>query len=324
MPGPGMEMIGEEEKEALLEVISEGYIYRYGSENDPRFKKKVWQLEEDFAEYAGVPAHHAVAVNSGTSALLSCLWALGIGTGDEVIVPGYTFIASMSSIIFARAVPILAEVDSSLTLDPADVEAKITPRTKAIMLVHMLGNPGHIDEIQKIANDHDLILIEDCCQAAGAKYHGKSVGTYGKMGAFSFNVYKTITGGDGGMAITSDDDLYKRAFAVHDQGHLPLRQGSEEGKRTVLGVDFRMTEFQGAVIGAQLKKMDTIVSTMKANKKQLKDQLAGIDGITFRELPDPEGETGALCVFYMPTKEAAAAVAKKLNTTTIAQSGWHV
>ncbi|HME55859.1 MAG TPA: DegT/DnrJ/EryC1/StrS family aminotransferase [Candidatus Lokiarchaeia archaeon] len=324
MPGPGMDMIGEEEKEALLEVISDGYIYRYGSENDPRFKKKVWQLEEDFAEYTCVPTHHAVAVNSGTSALLSCLWALGIGPGDEIIVPGYTFIASMSSIIFARAIPVLAEVDASLTLDPVDVEAKITPRTKAIMLVHMLGNAGHIDEIQKIASDHDLIFIEDCCQAAGAKYHGKSVGTYGQMGAFSFNVYKTITGGDGGMVITNDEELYKRAFAVHDQGHLPLRQGSEEGKRTVLGVDFRMTEFQGAVIGAQLKKMDTIVSTMRANKKQLKDQLMGIDGITFRELPDPEGETGALLVFYMPTKEAAAAVAKKLHTTTIAQSGWHV
>ena len=137
MPGPGMDMIGEEEKAALLEVIEDGYVYRYGDPKDPRFKKKVWQLERDMEEFS--TAKHALAVNSGTSALMTGLWALGVGPGDEVIVPGYTFVASMSSIIFARAVPILAEIDESLTLDPEDVRKKITPRTKAIMQVHMLG-----------------------------------------------------------------------------------------------------------------------------------------------------------------------------------------
>ncbi len=322
MPGPGMEMIGEEEKKALLEVIEGGYIYRYGNPNDPRFKRKVWQLEQDYAKYTG--SKYAVAMNSGTSALMAILWSLGIGPGDEVIVPGYTFIASISAIVFARAVPILGEVDATLNLDPKDVENKITPRTKAVMLVHMLGNPGRIDEILAVCKKHKIILIEDCCQAAGASYKGKAVGTFGQMGAFSFNVFKTITGGDGGMVITDSEDLFKRAFAVHDQGHLPLRQGVEQGKRTVMGVDFRMTEFQGAVIGAQLKKIDKIVSTMRANKKQLKDQLVDIKEIKFRDLPDPKGETGALLVFFMPTAEAAAKLGKKLGCGVLAKSGWHV
>ena len=251
-----MDIIGKEEKEALLEVIESGYLYRYGDNTDPNFKAKVWNLEQQVTNYTG--ANFALAVNSGTTAILTALWALKIGPGDEVIVPGYTFIASITAIIFARAIPILAEVDETLTLDPADIKRKITPRTKAIMLVHMLGNPGHLDEINKIAEDNNLILIEDCAQAFGASFRGKSVGTYGQMGAFSLNVYKTITAGDGGIVVTNDKNLYTRAFAIHDQGHLPLRQGVEQGRRTVLGLNFRMNELTAAVAGAQLKKIDFI------------------------------------------------------------------
>src|SRR5512136_2435429 len=140
MPGPGMEWIGEEEKKAVLEVIESGRLSRYGAEDDPKFLAKVYQLEQEFARRCGVK--YAVAVNSGTSALLAALAALGVGPGDEVIVPGDTFIASMSSVIFSRAIPILAEVDKTLNLDPRDVEGKITSRTRAILAVHMLGNPA--------------------------------------------------------------------------------------------------------------------------------------------------------------------------------------
>jgi len=155
-----MELIGEEEKQALLEVIEAGYLFRYGSLDDPAFKAKVYQLEQEVAKLAGV--RYAVAVNSGTSALQVVLSGLGVGPGDEVIVPGYTFIATMSSVIYARAIPILAEVDRSLDLDPADVRRKITPRTKAILVVHMLGNPARLDELKAIADEHHLLLIEDC------------------------------------------------------------------------------------------------------------------------------------------------------------------
>ena len=178
--------------------------------------------------------------------------------------------------------------------------------------------------MRQIADENNLFLIEDCCQAMGATYKGTWVGTIGDVGAFSFNVYKTITGGDGGMVITSSDDLYQRCFAVHDQGHLPLRQGSEEGNRTILGVDFRMTEFVGAVIGGQFKKMPDIISRMKANKKIIKDALSEIEEISFRKLPDPDGETGALLTILMPTIESAQVLGEKLGSGVVAKSGWHV
>ncbi|MFX1355880.1 MAG: DegT/DnrJ/EryC1/StrS family aminotransferase [Promethearchaeota archaeon] len=322
MPGPGMELIGKEEKEAILEVIESGYLYRYGDLNDPRFKAKVWNLEQEFAKYT--KSKYALAVNSGTSALLTALWALKIGPGDEVIVPGYTFIASITSIIFARAIPILTEIDDTLTLDPKDVEKKITSRTKAIMLVHMLGNPGHLNDIVKIAQDNDLILIEDCAQAFGATYKGKSVGTFGEIGAFSLNVYKTITAGDGGMVITDDDELYKRAFAIHDQGHLPLRQGVEQGKRTVLGLNFRMNEITAAVAGAQLKKVNLIRKKLKENKKLFLNILKDTIGINFRKILDKDGDVGTLLTFFMPTIQSAEKLVVKLGTKTVAKSGWHV
>src|ERR1700730_173305 len=166
MPGPGMELIGDEEIQEVLEVMRGGYLFRYGislgSEIDPRFKGKVYKVEAEIAKYCGL--RHAVAVNSGTSALLTALAGLGIGPGDEVIVPGYTFIASISSIVYARAVPVLAEVDRTFNLDPEDVRAKITPQTKAIMVVHMMGNPARMDELKAVADEHGLPLIEDCAQ----------------------------------------------------------------------------------------------------------------------------------------------------------------
>jgi len=317
-----MDLIGKEGKDALLEVIESGYLYRYGDLSDPNFKAMVWNLEKEFANYVG--PKHALAVTSGTTALLTALWALNIGPGDEVIVPGYTFIASITSIIFARAIPILGEIDKTLTLNPEDVAQKITPHTKAIMLVHMLGNPGHLDEISKIAKENNLILIEDCAQAFGATYKGKSVGTFGKMGAFSLNVYKTITAGDGGMVVTDDENLYKRAFAIHDQGHLPLRQGVEQGKRTVLGLNFRMNELTAAVARTQLKKTSYIKEKLHQNKVYLKQRLSKIKEIKFREILDEQGDVGTLLTFFLPSAEKANELAVKLGTTTIAESGWHV
>ena len=322
MPGPGMELIGEEEKKELMEVIESGYLYRYGNISDPKFKAKVWNLEREFANKIG--SKYALAVSSGTTALLTALWSLGIGPGDEVIVPGYTFIASITSIIFSRAIPILAEVDKTLTLDPLDVIKKITPKTKAIMLVHMLGNPGHLNEMMKIAEDNNLLLIEDCAQAMGAKFGGKSVGTFGKMGTFSLNVYKTISAGDGGMIVTDDEDLYKRAFAIHDQGHLPLRYGVEQGKRSVLGLNFRMNELTAAVAKAQLNKLDYIRNKLHENKTRLKSIISTNKDIEFRHILDNDGDVGTLLTFFMPTTESAEKLAKKLGSTTISHSGWHV
>ncbi|HSV30569.1 MAG TPA: DegT/DnrJ/EryC1/StrS family aminotransferase [Atribacteraceae bacterium] len=320
--GPGSYLIGEEEKKELMEVIESGYLFRYGATDDPRFKKKVVTLEQEFAKLIGV--RYAVAVNSGTSALLTGLAALGIGPGDEVIVPGYTFIASLSSIIMARAIPTLAEIDESLTLDPADVERKITDKTRAIMVVHMLGNPCRMDEIMEIARARNILVIEDCAQAAGASYRGNRVGSIGDIGAFSLNVYKTITAGDGGMVVTDDFGWYERAFGFHDQGHKPLRTGVEIGQRSIVGLDFRMNELTGAVALAQLRKLDHILAILRYKKKKLKDALTGISGIGFRTINDEEGECATLLTLIFPDRKTADAFGDRVGTKTIAHSGWHV
>ena len=326
MAGPGMELIGEEEIREVLEVMRSGYLFRYATspetDADARFLGKVYQVESEIARHCQV--RYAVAVNSGTSALLTSLAGLGIGPGDEVIVPGYTFIASLSSIIYSRAVPVLAEIDRTFNLDPADVERKITPRTKAIMAVHLMGNPARLDELKAIADGHRLILIEDCAQAFGATYKGRPVGSIGMAGAFSFNVYKTITSGDGGMVVTDDEEVFRRAFAFHDQGHAPFRRGVEIGERPFVGLDFRFTELQAAVLLAQFRKLPQILAHLRANKRRYKQIVAEVQGIEFREITDSEGECATILTVILPTEEIARRIAQQLGTKVVADAGWHV
>jgi dTDP-4-amino-4,6-dideoxygalactose transaminase len=322
MPGPGFDLIGEEEIAEVVEVLRGGHIYRYGTPDNPNFKAKVWQFEEAVARHSQVK--HAVAVNSGTAALWVTLMGLGIGPGDEVIVPGFTFVATMAAVIYARAVPILAEVDRTFNLDPADVERKITPRTKALMPVHLLGNLARMDELKAVADRHNLLLIEDCAQAFGTSYKGRPVGSMGDAGAFSFNYVKIITGGDGGMIITDHEDYYKRFFALHDQGHWPLRRGKEVGQRPLLGLDFRMTELQGALLLAQFRRLDYIRSHLHANKRLFKSMIGDLPGLEFRELPDPEGEAATLMTLILPDEEIARRIAADLGIKVLADAGWHV
>ena len=321
MPGPGAYLFGEEERKEVMDVLESGYLSRYGLEDDPRFKHKVVDFEKEFAKYEG--ARHCIALSSGTGALLTCLAALGIGPGDEVIVPGYTFIASISAIIYARAIPVLAEIDESLTIDPEDIIKKITNRTKAIMPVHMLGNPCDMDTIMQIAKENNLIVIEDCCQAAGASYKGKKVGTIGAMGAVSLNVFNTITAGDGGMVVTDDDELFEKAFGFHDQGHKPLRMGLEVGNRSIIGLNFRINEVTGAIALAQTRKLDTILSMLREKKAKLKAALQGTDGLGFRKIND-EGDCGTLLTLLLKDKQTADRFCEKIGTQTISHSGWHV
>ncbi|MBD3308793.1 aminotransferase class I/II-fold pyridoxal phosphate-dependent enzyme [candidate division KSB3 bacterium] len=322
MPGPGFEWIGKEEEAEVLEVLRAHWLFRYGDVKDPHYKHKVVTLEEEFCKKFGVK--HALAVTSGTSALIVALNAAGVGPGDEVIVPGYTFIASMSSVIMARAVPILAEVDESMTLDPKDVEQKITPRTKAIMAVHMIGNPCDLEKLQAIADKHNLLLIEDTAQAFGGSYRGKRLGTLGDVGTYSFNIYKTINAGDGGMVATDDDEMYYRAFGYHDQGHFPMRTGVEIGNRSIIGQNFRMNELTGAFVLAQFRKTDQILNHLREIKAKFKQQIQGLKGVEFRRINDPDGECGTLVTVFLPDKQTADAVAAKLNTVTVSHSGWHV
>lgn len=322
MPGPGSYLMGIEEMEAVMEVMQSGHLFRYGSEGDPKFLHKTATLEKEFATYCG--ASYALATSSGTSSLICCLIALGLKPGDEVIVPAYTFVATYTACIFAGLVPVLAEIDESLTLDPNDIEHRITPRTKAILPVHMLGNACDMDRIMTIARKHRLLVLEDCCQAAGASYNRKKVGTIGNMGAFSLNVFKTINSGDGGLVVTSDQELYDIAFGFHDQGHKPNRFGVEVGVRSILGLNFRVNEMTSAVALAQLKKLDKIVSTLRQKREKLKNFISTKKGFTFRKLSDPNGDAATICTVIFDTPEHAKKVSAALGSKTVDQSGWHV
>jgi dTDP-4-amino-4,6-dideoxygalactose transaminase len=322
MPGPGNDLIDEAEVEAVTRVLRSGFLGRYGPDDDPAFGAEVLTIEQSVAALVGV--RHALGVNSGTSALWILMSALGIGPGDEVIVPGFTFVASMSSIIYAGAKPVLAEIDETFNLDPRDVEARITSKTKAILAVHMLGAPCDLDALSDIAQRHGLLLIEDACQGFGGSYHGRKLGSIGVGGAFSFNIYKTITCGDGGMLVTDTDDLYERCFALHDQGHLPLRHGVEVGQRPFLGLNLRMIELSAAVLNVQLSRLDRILTTLRANKAALRAAIETTPGVSFRRLADPAGDVATHLVVTLPDAAIAAAVATDLGTKTLSNSGWHV
>src|SRR6185295_7780162 len=298
MPGPGNDLIDELEVEAVTRVLRSGYLGRYGPDDDPAFGAEVLTLEQSVAQLVGV--RHSVAVNSGTSAIWILLSALGIGPGDEVIVPGFTFVASMSSIVYAGAKPVLAEIDDTFNLDPVDVEARITPNTKAILAVHMLGAPCNLDRLSTIADRHGLVLIEDAAQAFGGSYKGRRLGSIGIGGAYSFNIYKTITCGDGGMLVTDTSDVYERCFALHDQGHLPLRHGVEVGQRPYLGLNLRMTELSAAVLNVQLTRLDRILATLRANKAALRAAIETTPGVSFRRLADPAGDVATHLVVTLP------------------------
>jgi dTDP-4-amino-4,6-dideoxygalactose transaminase len=323
MPGPGIELIGEEEIAEVMQVLTNRSLSRYGSEDDPGFGAKVRHIEQEIAALAGVRFGLGLS-GGGSSGLWLSLMGLGVGPGDEVIVPGFTYVASISAIVYARALPVLAEVDDSFNLDPADVESRITPRTRAIIVVHMLGAPARLDELKDIADRHGIALIEDCAQAFGATYQGQGVGGIGATGVYSFNEYKTITCGDGGMIVTDDEDLYGRLFAIHDQGHAPYRLGSKYAERPFLGMNFRMTELSGAILLAQVRKLDKIRTHLRANKKVVKSAIEDLPGLAFRAIVDPEGDLATHLVVTFPSPDVAEAVTAELGSITLARSGWHV
>jgi dTDP-4-amino-4,6-dideoxygalactose transaminase len=323
MPGPGYYFSGDEELQEVLEVLKTGHLSRYGSDDDPKFLHKVYTLEQEFK--AKMNSRHCVALASGTTSLMACLTAIGIKPGDEVLVPGYTFVATFSAVIAVGGKPVMVEVDESLTMDVEDARSKITPRTKVILPVHMLGNPCDMDAITALAKEHNLFLIEDCCQALGATYRGKRVGTFGEMGAFSLNNYKVINSGDGGLLITDSDEYYERAFAYHDQGHKPFRKGVEIGNRTLIGINLRMNELTGAYALAQFRKLDVILSILREKKTKLKTaiQSAHLEGLEFRKINDP-GECATLLTIQLEDQKTAEEVAKALGSKTVIRSGWHV
>ena len=295
---------GEEERAALLQALENENLFRYLREDE----SQVRVFEQRFAEVMG--AERCLAVSSGTAALICGLVGLGIGPGDEVILPGYTYISSAAAIINCRAVPVIVEVDDSLTLDPAEVERNITPYTKAIMPVHMRGIPSQMDEILDIARRHNLLVIEDAAQACGGSYRGRRLGSLGDVGCFSLQHYKIITAGEGGAIVTDDAQIFGRAMMYHDAGR-PYWEGYEG--EVICGVNFRMSELAGAMARVQIEKLDDILSRHRRAKRRLLDQLGDLPGAQFQRVPDPEGDCGLVLVMFLPNAEEAKRFAAALR-----------
>ena len=310
---PGYELIGDEEKKAVDEVFEKsGVLFRHGFDKQRSGIYKVDEFEKEFIKKFNVK--HARAVSSGTAALLAALKALKIKRGDEVITQSFTFVATVEAIIEAGAIPVIAEINETLNMDPADLEKKITEKTKAIIPVHMLGVPCQLDEINKIAKEKNIPVLEDTAQAIGGEYKGKKLGTIGDVGIFSFDFGKTITTGEGGMIITNNGEIYNLAKEYSDHGHqenpnLPRYEDS----RRIGGFNFSMTELQGAVGVAQFKKLDYILSCQRENKNKIKEGIKDIKEIKFRELPDEKGDCGDALVFFVENKEKAKEIGKKLQ-----------
>jgi 8-amino-3,8-dideoxy-alpha-D-manno-octulosonate transaminase len=324
----GSELIGEEEKKEVMDILETGVFMRYGFDKERKGVFKVREFEDAFAKYCG--AGYALGVTSGSAALKIALTAMDVGPGDEVIVPAFDFIATYEAVLEAGAIPVMADIDDSLNLDPDDMERKITPYTKAVIPVHMCGAAARIDKIIDVARKHNLRVLEDNAQSCGGTYKGRKLGTFGDMAIFSFDYYKTITTGEGGMIITDDKNLYDRSDWYHDHGHdhdPTVGNRGLEG-RTILGFNFRMNEFQGAVGLAQLRKLDYIVGEQRKNKAAIKDTLAKIKGIGFRKLFDPDGDTATFLGFNLPdpvsTKEAQSALQEEgIGTILYKENTWH-
>lgn len=328
---PGGLEIGEDERREVLEVLDRKYLFRYyGPEN---FPSKVREFEVEFAKKMG--SKFGLAVNSCTSALITSLVACGIGPGDEVIVTGYTFFASCAAIVAAKAIPVIVEVDETLTMDPNDVEKKITPSTKAIVAVHMRGVPCDMDKIMAIAKKHNLKVIEDVAQAVGGKYKGKYLGTIGDCGCFSFQYHKTITAGEGGMILTNDEKTYDRCMGYHDTAACwrPDRFAEQRYEGELFcGVNYRMSELTGAVMLAQLRKLDDLNANMRRNQKRIIDQIKDTKGIKVRPVNDPEGDTGICLMFYLDNKDKVKAFVDALGAEGVNAAGvfnagipdWHI
>jgi len=299
---PGFEVFGEEEKREISDVLETGVLFRYGFEKDRKGNYKVAEFEKRFAAMCG--ASFSLAVSSGSAALRVAMAGLRIGPGDEVITQGFTFIATWEAIIESGATPVFTEVDDTLCMKPADLERKITGRTKAIIPVHMIGAQANMREIVGIANRHGIPVIEDTAQASGGKLDGRYLGTFGAVGIFSFDAVKTITTGEGGMIVTNDKGLYLSCSAFHDHGHEHI-PGVERGldNRRFMGFNFRMMELQGALGLAQLAKLPFIIQEQKRNKETIKKALEKVEGITFRRILDLEGDTATFLAFFLPDGE---------------------
>ena len=307
---PGFEFFGDEERKEVNDVLNTGIMMRYGFDGMRQGQWKAKELEKAITETFNV--NYAQLTSSGTTALSTAMAVMGVGHGDEVIMPTFTFVASFEAIIAAGAIPVLVDIDDTLCLDPKAVEAAITPRTKMVMPVHMCGSMAQMDELQAICKKHNLLLLEDACQAIGGSFNGKSLGTIGDGGTFSFDFVKTITCGEGGVFMTNNEEYFVNADHYTDHGHDHI--GSDRGAEThpFLGYNYRISELHAAVGLGQIRKLDKILATQKKHNAIIKSALEKVDGISFRRIPDPKGDNASFLSFFLPTEDLTRAAHKAL------------
>ena len=319
---PGFELFGDEERKEVNDVLETGVLFRYGFEGARNGHFKALEFEKKLADTTGAAFSHLCS--SGTAALSTALAACGIGAGDEVIVPPFTFVATFEAVIHAGAIPVFADIDETLCLNPDRLENFITPRTKAVVPVHMCGSMARIDEIKAFCDQKGLILLEDACQSLGATYQGKHLGTFGMAGCFSFDSVKTVTCGEGGGIITNDRKVYDRCDQYSDHGHDHLG-GPDRGAddHPIIGTNFRISELNAAVGVAQLNKLPQILETQRKNKAAIKDAMTDIGDVEFRYLPDPFGDSATFLSFFLPTENRTRKVAKNLAENGAACPYWY-
>lgn len=318
---PGFELWSDAERKEVNDVLETGILMRYGFDA-PR--KGIWkskEFEEAICKRFG--SKHAQLTSSGTSALTTALAALGIGAGHEVIMPSFTFVASFEAVLSVGAVPVLVDIDESLTLNPNAVRRAITTKTKCVMPVHMCGSMADMDALQGICKEHNLILLEDACQSIGATYKGKSLGTIGDAGTFSFDFVKTITCGEGGVVMTNNEDVYVKCDAFTDHGH--DHKGADRGAdlHPFLGYNFRISELHAAVGLAQIRRVDEFLTIQKKNHELLKNILATIPEISFRNIPDPDGDSCTFLSWFLPTGEITKEVVNQFKANGIVAGNFY-
>jgi len=312
---------GKAESEMARKAIDSGSWFRYyGKEEHLGFAS---EFERRIAEHTG--AKYVLATSSGTGALVSSLAALGIGPQDEVIVPAYTFIASAAAVIAVGAVPVIAEIDETLTIDPNDMEQKISPRTRAVMPVHMLGYPCDMDAIMAIADKHGIQVLEDAAQSVGGQYKSRPLGTIGHMGAYSFQWHKMISTGEGGCVLTDSPELHERASIYHDDAH--CFRGIDQGIPAFPGVNYRMSEIAAAVGCAQVDRLAGIVRDMRAVKGRVIDQIGDIGPYEVVRSHDQDGECGWMITIRAPDRGHADRFSLESDTGSILdtkKTNWHI
>ena len=298
-----MYRIGQEEIDAVARVINSKSLFKV---NDAL--RETAKCEQNMRDIWGVK--RALLVTSGKGALISALVGMGIGPGDEVIVPGYTYIATAIAVLATGAIPIIADIDETLTLDPEDFERKITERTRAVIPVHIMGFPCNMDEIMRIAKEHNILVLEDSCQSDGGSYKGKRLGSIGDAGALSFNYFKIVTAGEGGAVLTNNDVLYERALIYQDSSAIAFFGDQLNGisEQQFCGSQFRTNEISAAILNEQFKRLEGILADLRKNKKLLKELLSPY--CRFAPSNDEEGDCGVALSVEFDTEEKCIAFNK--------------